>query len=332
MRHRRRIVLGVLALALLLTACARNAPQDTLDPKGPIARQIDNLITPVFAIAAVIFVLVQFLTIYTVIRYRARPNTPEPVQIHGNTRLELTWTVIPAVILLGVAVPTIRTIFDLNREPANAVHVTVIGHQFWWELRYDDYGFVTANELHIPVGRPVQLTLKGVDVIHSYWIPALAGKTDVIPNRTNRMQLQADAAGTYLGQCTEYCGLSHANMRAKAIAQPPAEFDQWVQAQKKPPAMASAGSPAATGSNLFVSKGCAGCHTIEGVSTGNVGPNLTHLQSRTTFAAVLFDMTAPNLAKWLKNPPAEKPGAQMPNLNLTPDEIDKLVAYLEILQ
>ncbi|MGH9277425.1 MAG: cytochrome c oxidase subunit II, partial [Acidimicrobiales bacterium] len=231
-----------------------------------------------------------------------------------------------------VAVPTIRTIFDLARTPDNAVNVTVVGHQFWWELIYEDYGFVTANELHIPVGRPVALTLKSVDVIHSYWIPPLAGKTDVIPNRVNHMHLEADAAGTYLGQCTEYCGLSHANMRAKAIAQPPDEFEAWVQAQKRGPAAAPASGPAATGFNLFTSKGCAGCHTIEGLSTGSVGPNLTHLQSRTTFASVLFDMTAPNLAKWLKNPPAEKPGAQMPNLNLTPGEIEQLVAYLEILQ
>lgn len=332
-RSARRAVLAVAAL-LLLVSCSPNAPQDTLKPKGPVARDIDHLITPVFIIAAIVFVLVQGLILYTTIKFRHRDDAPEPVQIHGNTRLELTWTLIPAFILLAISVPTIATIFKLARKPKDAVNVTVIGHQFWWEFRYTDYGIVTANELHMPTGRPVEFTLKGDDndVIHSFWVPPLGGKTDVIPGRTNHMHYTADNPGTYLGQCTEYCGLSHANMRVRAIAQPPDEFDTWVSLQKLAAATPTAGTPAADGMALFTSKGCAGCHTIQGVSQGMVGPNLTHLQSRTTFAGGMLDMSPGNLHTWLHDPPGVKPGSKMPNLKLSDDEINKLVAYLETLQ
>jgi cytochrome c oxidase subunit 2 len=324
----------VAPLLLLLASCAKKAPQDTLKPKGAVARKIDHLIDPVFIIAGVVFLLVEFLSVYLVWKYRHRDDAPEPVQIHGNTRLELAWTLIPAFILLAIAVPTIRTIFDLSRVPKNAVNVTVIGHQFWWEIRYDDFGISTANELHMPTGRPVEITLKGDpnDVIHSFWIPPLAGKTDVIPGRTNHMHFEADKPGTYQGQCTEYCGLSHANMRARAVAHSPEEFDVWVQNQKQAPRTPSPGTPAAEGEALFTAKGCAGCHSIQGISQGAVGPNLTHLGSRSVFAGAMFDLNSGNLSRWLRDPPAVKPGSKMPNLNLSPDEIAKLVAYLESLQ
>jgi cytochrome c oxidase subunit 2 len=319
---------------VVLASCAKDAPQDTLEPKGPVARQIDNLIDPVFIVAGLVFVLVQGLVLVAVIRYRHRDDSPEPVQIHGNTRLELTWTLIPALILLVIAIPTIRTIFDLARKPKNPVNVTVIGHQFWWEYRYEDFGIVSANELHMPVGRAVELTLEGdpTDVIHSFWIPALGGKQDIIPGRTNHMHLIAEKPGTFLGQCTEYCGLSHANMRARAVALPPDEVDAWVANQKAAPVTPAGGTPAAEGKTLFTAKGCAGCHTIEGVSKGTVGPNLTHFQSRGTFAGSMFDTTAGNLRRWLRDPPALKPGSKMPNLNLSADEVTKLVAYLETLR
>ncbi len=334
MKRRWRAAAAVTPLLLLLAACAGNAPQDTLEPKGPVARQIDNLINPVFIVAGVIFVLVQGLAVYAVIRFKNRDDgAPEPVQIHGNTRLELTWTVIPALILVAVAVPTIKVIFDLSRTPANALEVTVIGHQFWWEMRYEDLGIVTANELHMPAGRPVEITLKGAkdDVIHSFWIPPLAGKQDIIPGRESRMSFEADEPGVYLGQCTEYCGLSHANMRATAVAHTPEEFDAWVRNQQAGPRTPAAGSPAAEGEALFTAKGCAGCHTIEGIGQGTVGPNLTHYMSRAVFAGAMFDNTPGNLTRWLRDPPAVKPGSKMPNLGLTPDEIAKLVAYLQTL-
>jgi cytochrome c oxidase subunit 2 len=323
--------LAVLPL-LLLAACAENAPQDFLEPEGPIARQIDNLQKPVFIVAGIIFVVVEGLALYFVVRYRHREDRPEPVQIHGNTRLEVTWTLIPALILLIIAVPTIRTIFDLGQKSKNAVEVTVIGRQFWWEYRYDDLGVVTANELHIPVGRDIELTLESIDVIHSFWVPKLAGKTDVIPGRSNHMRIVAEEPGTYIGQCVEYCGASHANMRLRAVAQPEDEFNAWVQNQRAKAAEPPAGSAAADGKALFTAKGCSGCHTVEGLSEGKLGPDLTHLQSRATFAGGTFDLTQSRLRAWLRNPPEEKPGAKMPNLGVSPDDITKLIAYLETLQ
>ncbi|HJV08100.1 MAG TPA: cytochrome c oxidase subunit II, partial [Acidimicrobiales bacterium] len=185
-RNRRWAALSA-SLLVFLAACAENAPQDTLEPQGPVARQIDKLMDPVFIVAGVIFVLVEGLVLFAVLKFRAKPDSPEPEQIHGNTRLEVGWTLLPALILLAVAVPTIATIFDLGRKPDNAINVTVVGHQFWWEYRYEDLGVVTANELRMPVGRPVELTLNSEDVIHSYWIPPLGGKQDVVPGRDNRM-------------------------------------------------------------------------------------------------------------------------------------------------
>jgi cytochrome c oxidase subunit 2 len=333
-RLRRLAPLVAGGLLAVLTACSENAPQDTMEPQGPVSRTILHLSEPVFLIAGVVFVLVQGLVIYAVIKFRQRPGDtgPEPEQVHGNTKLEVGWTLIPALILFSIAIPTIKTIFDLSQRPKHALNITVVGHQFWWEYRYDDLGIVSANELNIPAGVPVELKLQSVDVIHSYWIPPLAGKTDVIPGRTNHMSFEADKPGTYLGQCTEFCGLSHANMRARAIAHTPADFDAWVASQRVAVATPAAGGPAAEGLALFNGKGCAGCHTVEGVSQGKIGPNLTHLQSRHTFAGSVLAMNEDNLRTWLRNPPGVKPGSVMPNLGLTPDEITKLIAYLETLQ
>jgi cytochrome c oxidase subunit 2 len=331
-RDRARVAAVLAVLALLAAACASHAPQDTLKPAGPNARTIDNLINPVFIVAGVIFVLVETMAVVFVLRFRHRPEGPEPVQIHGNTKLEVGWTLVPAVILLAVAVPTIATIFKLSRKPANALNVTVIAHQWWWEYDYPDLGVVTANELHMPVGKPVEFTLIGADVIHSFWVPKLGGKTDVVPGRRNHMNLTAGRVGTFLGQCTEYCGLSHANMRLKAIVQTPADFGAWVDAQRRPAATPPPGSPAEPGAGLFTSKGCAGCHTVEGVSTGKIGPNLTHVYSRTSFAGSMFDMSPENLRTWLHDPPGVKPGSKMPNLKLSPEDVSSLVAYLQTLK
>jgi cytochrome c oxidase subunit 2 len=333
-RRNRRLAALSASLFVFLAACAENAPQDTLEPKGPVARQIDNLIDPVFIVAGVVFVLVQGLVLLAIFKFRAKPDSPEPEQIHGNTRLEVGWTLAPALILLAVAVPTIATIFDLSKKPENPINVTVIGHQFWWEYRYDDLGVVTANELRMPTGRPVALTLNSDDVIHSYWIAPLAGKTDVVPGRNNTMSFSADEPGEYIGQCTEFCGDSHANMRAKAIAMTPADFDAWVVSQRAAAVTAAAGSPAEAGALVFNQKGCGGCHTVEGVSTGVIGPNLTHFASRTTFAGSIFDNNDQNLRTWLRDPQAAKPGNKMliPGGPLTPDEVTKLIAYLNALR
>jgi len=324
------VALGLLGLAV--AACAPNAPQTTLDPQGPNARTISHLIDPVFWVAGIVFVLVEGMALVFVIKYRDRGGTQEPVQIHGNSRLEVGWTLIPAAILVAVAIPTIATIFKLSHKPAHAINVTVTAHQWWWEYNYPDLGVVTANELHMPVNQPLEITLIGADVIHSFWVPALAGKTDVVPGRTNHMNMTGSKVGSFLGQCTEFCGLSHANMRLKAFVQSPQDFQSWVDGQRLAAAAPAGGSPAEEGLALFASKGCSGCHTVQGVSGGKVGPNLTHLQSRTSFAGAIFAMNPDNLRTWLTNPPGVKPGSKMPNLNLSGDEITKLIAYLETLK
>ncbi|MGH9198367.1 MAG: cytochrome c oxidase subunit II, partial [Acidimicrobiia bacterium] len=213
----------------------------------------------------------------------------------------------------------------------------VTAHQWWWEYEYPDEGVVAANELHIPIGRPVYLELKSVDVIHSFWVPKLAGKQDVVPGRSNFMTLRATRPDTYFGQCAEFCGLSHANMRLLVVSESEENFEEWIAEQKQP-----AGKPTNTlalqGEKLFQEGQCAGCHTIDGTNAqGKVGPNLTHLFARQRFAGAIFDLNRENLVRWLRDPPAMKPmlpdkGLGMPNLNLSEEEIEALVAYLETLE
>ena len=210
--------------------------------------------------------------------------------------------------------------------------VDVIGHQFWWEFNYPNANVVTANELHLPVGQTVNLVLKSDDVIHSFWIPALGGKRDAFPGHTNYIWMTPDSAGTFPGQCYQLCGYSHANMRERAIIQTQAEFDTWVQQQQQPAQVPAPGSPEAEGNQVFQQKGCAGCHTIQGISDGNVGPNLTHLASRETIAGSVLENNAQDLRTWLHDPPAVKPGSIMPNLGLSDHELDVLVAYLQSLR
>jgi len=346
-KNRTRLIGALSFLALLMAACAGDQPQTTLDPAGPIARKQDGLWDLVFPVAVVVFFVVEGLLVYALIKFRHKEGR-EAKQFHGNTRLEVVLTVVPALILAGIAVPTIRTIVDVAEEPANALDITVIGHQFWWEYQYEEEGIVTANELVIPADTEVFLTLDGnltdlVDgtneVIHSYWIPRLAGKQDIIPGRITTLRLRADEPGSYRGQCTEFCGLGHAYMRQRAIAVTPDDFDQWVEDQKEP---AVEEASVAVGADLF-QKGqfangpaCASCHALdansEGQPQGLAGPNLAHFASRDTFAAALFDRTDANLKAWLENPAAVKPGAKMPNLGLTPEQIDDLVAYLQSLE
>ena len=322
----------VVGVGLVTAACAKHAPQTTLKPEGPVARKIDGLFYLTIGIAAFVFVLVEVGVVYLVWRYRHRDDRPEPVQVHGNTRLEITWAVIPALLLLVVAVPTFKTIFELARTPKDPIQVTVTGHQFWWQFDYPQYGITTANEVHMPTGRNVEFTVRSADVIHSFWIPRLSGKHDAEPGRSAQISMSADKPGVYLGQCAEFCGLSHANMRLRAFAQTPADFDQWVAAQKAPPPTPTPGTPAADGLALFSVKGCSGCHTVNGISTGMVGPNLTHVYGRSAFAGDTFDMTPDNLRVWLRDPPGVKPGSDMPNLGLSSADITSIVAYMETLK
>jgi cytochrome c oxidase subunit 2 len=335
-------VLLAVGLALILSGCATDGPQDYLNPEGPQARQADDLWNLTFGIAVVVFFIVEGLIVFALLKFRHRPGR-EAAQFHGNTRLEVILTLVPALILAGIAVPTVKAIFDISRSPGgDALRVTVVARQFWWEYRYPQLGITTANELHIPVDRPIDITLKGVDVIHSFWIPRLAGKQDVVPGHTTHMHLQADNPGRYEGQCTEFCGLSHANMRLLAFAHPADEFDQWVSDQQQEAAEPTGGL-AAEGARLFVEGtgdgtfpnggACGSCHTVQGTTAqGIVGPDLTHLASRETFAGATYDNTRANLASWLADPPAMKPGVVMPDLGLTAEQIDALLAYLETLE
>ncbi len=328
-----------LALPLLLLSACADSPQDSLEPAGDWARKIDTLFDASFVLAVIVFVIVEGLLVFALVRFRNREGNERPRQIHGSTPLEIGWTILPAVLLAALAVPTVATIFDLAERPEDALQVKAVGHQWWWEFEYPERGVVTANELHIPAGRDVDVELQSFDVIHSFWVPQLAGKVDVVPGRTNRLTMSADGPGTFLGQCAEFCGLSHANMRLRVISHPPEQFDAWVDEQLAE-AEEPADGPALDGYELFASEGCVGCHTIRGHEASGgaeVGPDLTHLQSRSTFAGAIFDLTPENLRRWLADPPGMKPmqpgdGVGMPDLGLSPEEIDELVAYLETLE
>lgn len=253
---RLRVLWTTAAAGLLLVACGnQELPQNTLDPEGPVARKLDNLIDPVFVVAGLVFVLVQGLVLYSALRFRRRSDDEAPRQVHGNAKLELGWTVAPALILLVVSVATVGTIADINRraEGADVVNVNVIGHQWWWEFEYPGRGVVTANELHIPAGRPVALKLTSEDVIHSFWPPKLAGKLDVIPGRENFMTVEADEPGTYFGQCAEFCGLSHADMGLRVVAHTSGDFDEWVRTNAAPAERPNEGE-AGEGAALFRQK------------------------------------------------------------------------------
>jgi cytochrome c oxidase subunit 2 len=362
----------VVPLALLLTACADKAPLDTLEPKGPRARSIDHLVNPVFLIAGVVFFAIQFGVLFVGWKFRQRKDDDGslPAQTHGNFKLEIGWTILPALLLAGVAGASVLTLLDLEDHPTERTEITVIGQQWWWEYRYDVDGdgkddIVTANDLVIPAGEPVSLSIQSRDVIHSFWIPALNGKRDAVPGRTHPLQIQADEPGVYRGQCTEFCGLSHAYMRMRVVALSPADYADW-QANQQEGAKVPTDDLAAQGMDLFRTT-CSGCHLVSGEGgnedvfkgaalVSGAAPNLTHFASRGIFAGGVYDLwvdqdgngevdldergkelDVANLKAWLKNPPGQKPMAPdqargMPNLNLSDVQINALVAYLETLE
>jgi len=355
----RRVVLLVVVAAFALAACAGDdptnlgrvvggdVPQNSLNPAGPIAEKVDSLFWMVFWIATVIFVLVTVALLLGILRFRERKGKERQVrQLHGNTKLEIAWTIIPAVILAVVAVPTLSTLFDIRSAPEpedNALEIQVIGHQWWWEFRYPEYGFTTANEMHIPTDRPVYLTLTSVDVIHSFWVPRLAGKRDAVPGRETNILLEAAEPGTYIGQCAEFCGLAHADMRQRVFAQTPEEFEAWAQAQQQAAVLPTAGAALAGWETFQVQ--CTSCHAIAGTSANaQLAPNLTHFASRTAFAGATLDNTQDHLRQWLRNPSSLKPMTPerndlaagrvlgMPDLGLTEQQIEELIAFLETLE
>jgi cytochrome c oxidase subunit II len=317
-----------LIVVLLLGGCAWDGPMSTVVARSDLARSILSVYGIITWASAIIGVLVFVVLGWILLRFRDRPGGPLPRQIHGHALLEIAWTIAPALVLLIIAIPTIQVIFRTQgvAAPASALTVTVRGWQWWWEFRYPTLDVVTANELHLPVGRTIVLDLEGPDVIHSFWVPQLGGKRDVVPGRVNRIVLTPEKAGEYWGQCAEFCGASHANMQLRVIVEEPAAFDRWVAAQKAPAPEPT--GDAVAGKELFARHACVGCHTIRGVAAGALGPDLTHFGSRALFGAGLWTTTPDNVAAWIKNPPALKPGSRMPNLGLSDADANALAVYL----
>ena len=427
------------ALAVLLAACGQQSyPESIFHQRTDVNRDVDYLFKLLIYAGTAVFIFVEGILVWTLIKFRKRPGQPEPVHVHGNTTLEIAWTVIPLLILIVIAVPTIHTIFKTQAAArSDALQVEVIGHQWWWEFRYPQYQVVTANELYLPIGRTVNFTMTSKDVIHSFWIPALSGKRDVMPNHTNYLWFSPDSSGSnaWNGACAEFCGTSHANMKFRTFTVSAADFESWAKHQAEaavgstPPAAPAGattppaggpGTPAtaaattaaaaaaktapaaaapqtapapepavtqagfiafpreqlpahtipktdvptglnfdesllgkgdpANGAKLMMSTGgCLACHAIKGnpMMVGNIGPNLTHVGTRTTIAAGLFPNDGPHLARWIKNARAMKPGVIMPTLGkgqydpvtkavvpmgLTDEQIADIVAYLQALK
>jgi cytochrome c oxidase subunit II len=371
------VLLGTVVVCL--TACSGSGAQSALTPEGPIARQIDDLWDLVFSLAVVVFVLVMAVFVVSIVRFRERKDDArEPRQVHGNTPLEIGWTILPAVILAVLAVPTVRGIFEVRASATgpDVIQVQVTGHQWWWEFEYPDlvspdgHTLVTANELHIPAGVQVQLTMTSKDVIHSFWVPPLNGKRDVVPGLVTELVLEADPGvaeqdfgfgeGVIPGQCAEFCGLAHADMRLRVFVQSQADFEAWAAGQLEPAEVPTEGT-AAAGYETFTAV-CTACHQavvtedgdagavlgdeqaiqVDGTTfSAQYGPDLTHFGSRSTLAAAVLTNTAEHLAEWIDDPSDVKPMMPqrndletgrilgMPSYGLDGAQIDELVALLE---
>ena len=345
-RRRRAATLAML-VGLALARAARAEGLPVFDPVSPPAESIRDLFFLVLAISAGILVVVGGMLLYCIVRFRSRAcageRDAEPPQLYGSGPIEVAWTVGPVLIVFVLFLVVIRTVFDVRPSdmPENALHVRVISHQWWWEFEYPQSGVRTANELHVPVSdadqaRAVVLELESADVVHSFWVPQLAGKTDLIPGHKNTMWFEAQQAGVYHGQCAEFCGTQHANMLIRVIAQPANEFQAWLDDQRQNAADdAKLDDAERAGKQVFLAKTCVNCHTIRGTPAhGTVGPDLTHLASRETLAAGVLKNNREQLAKWLADPQATdmKPGCNMPDLQLTSYEIANLVSYLESLK
>lgn len=373
--------LSLLPIVALLQAhiptVAHPVVTDIFKPLGTPAELAKTAALLVNYVCLGIFIVVAGLIAYAIFRYRQKPGEDvhqEPAQVYGSNQIEIAWTIIPILIVFVLTGVTARIIAATQdaKLPKSAIKVTVVGHQWWWEYRYPDLGIVTADEMHIPVSdgsesNAVDITEQSVDVDHSFWVPELTGKTDVLPNRDNHMWLDAHKPGTYLGNCTEYCGTQHANMLIRVIAQPKAEFDKWVANQQKLAVGANgygtgaantsasaggvhlqnvsmgAGAEAELGGvpisrltedkRVFESLSCVNCHTVKGTpAIGKFGPDLTHLASRSTIASGMISNTAADLRAWVDDPQTVKPGCLMPSMKLTDKQLDQVVEYLQSLK
>jgi cytochrome c oxidase subunit 2 len=358
------------AVAGVFVQARASSPTSIFAPHSTPATQLNTLAQFVLAITGLIFAGVSALLVYALARYRRRPgDMNEPPQVFGSTQIELSWTIIPILIIVVLFLGTARVLFSVQDapKPPTALNLTVIGHQFWWEFRYPDYGVVTANEPHVPLSsdsapRPTFMKLTSADVIHSFWVPQLAGKTDLLPNRVNEMWIDPRQTGLYVGQCAQFCGAQHAKMLLRVYVDTPEDFKRWIAAQQQtkaelsPPGdIAAHGAPANstatlvnvvahsplasdevnahTGQVVFEQQACINCHTVAGtVANGRYGPDLTHLMSRATLAAGAADNTPGNLQAWIADPNSFKPGCLMPAMHLTDRQNAQITAYLLTLK
>jgi len=335
------ILTGIL---LAVRVCIASPPGDhpipsIFDPRSTPADALNQHSHFVLAITGLIFAVVFSLLAYAVLKFRQTTANAdrEPAQVYGSTQIELAWTIIPILIVVVLFLAVARVIHTVQDapKPATAVEVTAIGHQFWWEFRYPALGVVAANELHVPVSDPAHptptfLRLLSADTDHSFWVPQLAGKTDLIPNRVNETWIDPHETGVFLGQCAQYCGTQHAKMLLRVYVDNPEEFAAWVSAQRQP---ANQDEKEAAGRHVFETTACLNCHTVGGTNgTGRFGPDLTHLMSRHTLASGAAENTPENLRLWIENPDAIKPGSLMPAMKLSDADLDALVRYLETLR
>lgn len=366
-RVRPLLLLGLFGAALAaLAACTPHHSQSTFGTAGPIAERQKDLFVLIFWVAIAVLIVVEAAIIFITLKFRRKRDQALPEQTHGNQRLEIAWTIAPALVLAVIAIPTVNMIFSLDREATEAagnLEVVVTGHQWWWEVQYTGEDVVSANEIHIPVGVPVRVVLESDDVIHSFWVPKLAGKVDLIPNRTNQLVMEASQPGVFFGQCAEFCGEAHALMRFRVVAHQPDDFQAWLDGMRRPALSPEPGSLAETGQGIFAGN-CSMCHSVStaeaqaaraerSVQYARQGafladpretriisaPNLTHLTTRVTLGAGMVDMNEAELTAWIKDPSSIKPGNRMQTLaqvyragGLSDDQIRAVVAYLMTLK
>jgi cytochrome c oxidase subunit 2 len=306
---------------------------NALDPQSPQARAIYDLGIVSTIVFVLIFVLVAGAIVYAIFRFRGHEGEPDPRQFAGSEKVEIIWTVIPFLIVVFLFVLTLRGMNQADPPPAPSPDLVVIGHQFWWEAQYPATGAVTANEIHIPVGKALSVRLDSKDVLHEFWVPQLTRKMSTVPGQPNHIWLQADKPGTYIGQCSEFCGTQHAWMRILVVADEPSKFEKWQQAQSQP-APAPTNDIAAKGLTVFQTSTCINCHAIRGVTgaDADAAPDLTHVASRRQLGSGILENTPANLRLWLKNPQHIKPGVFMPDFNFTEQELDALTGYLGTLR
>ena len=306
---------------------------NALDPQSPLARAIYDLGIVSSIIFALIFVIVTGAITFSMFRFRTRAGEPDPRQILGNRKVEIAWTIIPFLIVILLFVMTLSAMNRADPPPAPSPDLVVTGHQFWWQVDYPGSGVITANEIHIPAGKPLSVRLESADVLHEFWVPKLTRKMSNVPGQPNHIWLQADKPSTYIGQCSEFCGTQHAWMRILVVADEPAQFEEWQRAQLQP-AQAATTDVTVKGLAVFQTSTCINCHAIRGVAGADlrVAPDLTHVGSRKQLASGMIDNTPANMRLWLKSPQHIKPGALMPDFSLTDEQLDQLATYLSTLR